>query len=422
MCGLVGVFGQIGQVQDTIFKQLLILDAIRGEHSTGILNVTINGSTNILKKMGGPSELAQYKQYDGVFRKANRVLMGHNRWATQGEVNHQNAHPFEFDTIIGAHNGTLRNKGVLPDSYRFDVDSENLYHAIDKGGLDTTIAKVNGAFSLTWYNKEEKTLNFLRNSERPMHMCLSSDNKALYWASEPWMLEAVLAKNNVTHGDIISTTTGKLYQYNIDQFDWKVGVPKPRIRDVELRKALITTVGKSSVIRNKNAFGGGNTNKKKRDFHPVGEEVEATFFGFQQGHKGIQDFLILKSEGIESTVRVYTPMGSDTWDMVRGAEDGEKFLVKLVAYVPNNTNMEHSFYRGIAASVKPVGYVGMNQKKLTRAEWRKATRHGCCCCSDPIESQEEVADWFDDESPICKKCMTSNFESVDSWLESFTGG
>src|SRR3546814_12623264 len=43
----------------------------------------------------------------------SKAFIGHNRAATLGKVNGLNAHPFRYDNIMGAHNGTLDTQSWL---------------------------------------------------------------------------------------------------------------------------------------------------------------------------------------------------------------------------------------------------------------------------------------------------------------------
>ena len=86
MCGLVGMAGKLTAAQDKVFKKLLIFDVIRGEHSTGVASVPVNGEVSIAKQVGNPFELFEDKRYDRAINRHNRALIGHNRFATQGAV------------------------------------------------------------------------------------------------------------------------------------------------------------------------------------------------------------------------------------------------------------------------------------------------------------------------------------------------
>lgn len=202
MCGHVGSAGNISFKHEKVFKTLLILDSLRGIDSTGVAVVNRKGEVKIAKSVGNPFILMDTKRFDRAMQGFNCVMIGHNRYATQGSVSDRNAHPFDFDTLVGAHNGTLRNKHVLDNHTDYDVDSENLYHHMDKNGVEDTIHKLDGAWCLIWFNKDEGTLNFLRNKERPLHMCYTNDGETLFWASEKWMLSVALSREAVEHQDI----------------------------------------------------------------------------------------------------------------------------------------------------------------------------------------------------------------------------
>lgn len=215
MCGLVGIAGEIKPDMEKAFKILLILDSLRGTDSTGAAGISRFGDPILAKQVGNPYELFETNQWSKLIARFNRVLLGHNRYATQGKVNKNNAHPFEFETLIGAHNGTLHNKQALLDAQYFDVDSMNLYHHIDKKGVKDAINLCRGAWSLTYWDKVEETINFLRNSERPMHIAYVEGQRTIVWASEPWMIEVACAKANVKIEDIFETAEDMHYSFHV---------------------------------------------------------------------------------------------------------------------------------------------------------------------------------------------------------------
>jgi hypothetical protein len=64
---------------------------------------------------------------------AHSILIGHTRFATTGACTTDNAHPFPFDTLVGAHNGTLSNHDELNRKYgrHFPVDSMHIFKHIE---------------------------------------------------------------------------------------------------------------------------------------------------------------------------------------------------------------------------------------------------------------------------------------------------
>lgn len=200
MCGHVGVMGEITHKEETAFKQLLIVDQLRGAHSTGVLSVGKHtGNITIAKQVGDPNELMNDKRFDDLMTGHHRVLLGHNRYATQGKVNRHNAHPFEFDNIVGAHNGTLNQRYQLKNNNKFDVDSMAFFSHLNEFGVEDAVSKIQGAWAFLWWDKVEKRMNFLRNAERDLWITYANGGKQLFWASEGWMLSGILGRNGIEH-------------------------------------------------------------------------------------------------------------------------------------------------------------------------------------------------------------------------------
>jgi hypothetical protein len=126
-------------------------------------------------------------------------LMGHCRAATVGSILKSNAHPFSFPGVVGAMNGTFY--GSFDGSNDFDTDSEAIFNNIDKAigegkdaievGLQNSMV-YSPKFALTFINKKDSTLNFIRNKERPLHFTYIHDRKTLVWSSTSEMLECIL--------------------------------------------------------------------------------------------------------------------------------------------------------------------------------------------------------------------------------------
>lgn len=193
MCGLVGVAGNITAPHKKMFRDMLVMDGVRGFDSTGVLSVDSSNAAKVEKEVGGASELWTYHNsnllaHDGIPKGWPKLLLGHNRWATMGKVVSDNAHPFTFDHITGAHNGSLTDWMDLEGYKEFDCDSKAVFKTIAEKGIKHCWSHFTGAAALTWWNEEEGTVNLIRNLQRPLYISYTEDKKTLFWASEPWMI------------------------------------------------------------------------------------------------------------------------------------------------------------------------------------------------------------------------------------------
>lgn len=208
MCGLVGIAGSLSTKDVDVFKQLLYIDYLRGEHSTGVGCVhETSGEVRVRKAATDPLMFLQMKSVGEVVNSLNKVLMGHNRFATRGKINAVNAHPYWTGRILGAHNGTLDHICLkdLAKNQEAETDSEQIMlsvHELD-GSITETIALMEGAWALSIYDEADNSINLVRNEKRPLYYCMSESKKTLYWASESWMLAGVLDRNGIKRRPIV---------------------------------------------------------------------------------------------------------------------------------------------------------------------------------------------------------------------------
>lgn len=167
-------------------------------HSTGIAAKEPKQDVEIRKLAIDPINFLDLSSVKSMINTRAVALIGHNRHATQGAVNNNNAHPFTHGDITLAHNGTLTNKWQLERDFnapKFDTDSELVCWLIDNYELDAVIPELKGAFALTWWDDRDQSMNIIRNDERPLHVASKGCN--VYWASEKHMLAWLLDRNNI---------------------------------------------------------------------------------------------------------------------------------------------------------------------------------------------------------------------------------
>ena len=216
MCGIVGIIAEKGVLSDRavhLFEHLLYHDTIRGPHSTGVMAwASDNICWHHKEAVPGPEflegEVWKDLRDNTLAKNRPRAIIGHNRWATVGEINAVNAHPFKEEVdgtkLLLVHNGTLDN-GDVPDALlkEKEVDSRALTHMMAKAGdgFTNVLEDISGAWSLAWFNLKAGSLYVGRNAQRPLATATTyvGGNKVRLYASEYEMLDWILQRTKAVN-------------------------------------------------------------------------------------------------------------------------------------------------------------------------------------------------------------------------------
>lgn len=200
MCGLVGIVSLkdngFSNDQAVMLERSMIFNQLRGEDSTGLVSVDKEDNWFFIKSVGGFRSLLRHQSWNewrSTVLNRGRLVFGHGRAATRGDINSDNAHPFHIKhangEIIFMHNGTLTQwQPHLKGMYGYDVDSEFLGAQIAELGAEEALSKVNGAIACMWWDVKENKFNFYKNKERPLYFMINKEGE-LYLNSEKWVLE-----------------------------------------------------------------------------------------------------------------------------------------------------------------------------------------------------------------------------------------
>ncbi len=198
MCGIISYFSNETKYDRSIVKllhNLLWIDSVRGDHSTGLIYHTDGGADWYKKAIPG-WDFVQLQSVQTLLEQSNKMgyLIGHNRAATRGDVNSNNAHPFQFKHITGVHNGTLHQYANLVKGHH-KVDSQYLYDALATDGWDMLVPKLQGSFNLLWHDSRDDTIHMCKNETRPYTFAKLKGVDILLGASEKPMLKWLIGKH-----------------------------------------------------------------------------------------------------------------------------------------------------------------------------------------------------------------------------------
>jgi predicted glutamine amidotransferase len=356
MCGLVGAVGFLEHKHRAVMKDLLFLDTLRGRDSTGLAVVDRDRSVKIRKLAMPGYEFIEYANVDKLMSHADQLWIGHNRFKTMGDATRANAHPFEVldekaneILLIGAHNGTLNNKFEIEskmDNTRYGTDSEALFnYLVQAPDFKTAINSLKGAWSLVFWDPTTDSLHFCRNKERPLVFAYTKDKKALFYASEAWMLVNACRRNGV---DLLQNERGLSCYSTLEDHLYTIRIPQER--NVELPD-LIKEGGYSGAPSNnfqRQHYGYGWWNEQDDDFDQQEKSKEAA--------KG--------KEKTEAT-----------------REEDERKVITI-------------------GHPKIVGFEG---KELTKKEFDAICAKGCAWCASNIKGQ--AVGWLDDVTAVCADCI-----------------
>lgn len=220
MCGIVGVASckNLDSIDLKVFRQLLYIDTIRGVDSTGIAAINHEGSVKVVKRAIAGPDFLDMKQVDkAIDALGNRAIIGHNRAATKGSINNRMAHPFQFGTITGVHNGTLWVHRGLGGGNDFTSDSEAIMWALSRNSVEDVAKQMDGAFALVWHDSSDNSLNFLRNNDRPLSIGINKKAGCMAWASEQMMLTWIAGRNKLGLEVVQSLPVGMHWKFKLDE-------------------------------------------------------------------------------------------------------------------------------------------------------------------------------------------------------------
>lgn len=444
MCGIGGVWStNMVDTEIEMARKLLILNSFRGEDSVGMLDhipQVKKKQTLYWKRAENPLEFA-CKTFDftwGSRWKTNKPLFiaVHARAATKGKVIDKNAHPFCFDNIIGMHNGTISE--AFTNSDKFETDSEAIFQNIKLRGLKETLKELSSktpAYALVWYDTKERTLNFIRNSKRPLYFASFCNNTGFAWSSEKEHLSLGL-KTGWSIPASKDVSPFEIYKHYTLPVDAKDCIKEMQVQEIKEAEETISHYGYGANGRNfENFFYGEYALYPKVTTNPLAKEGD----NWRKGSS-----IPLSTEPLQpwETLNYIQDMGSINYNAVRHKYDeiSKKYysdywylrLQKRREQVDREANLRLSF----AGKEKEESAKGSSKKEVVSElipfgrssghtcsyeGYKKKISKGCFSCGELVEFKDPIV-WLDDKDKfICSDCALDVVTDIENHFMIKTG-
>lgn len=331
-CGLIGFSGKGNYNIDKIKLIMLWNSVERGKDATGIFTPT----TGVIKDNDPAGRFFYGKEIEKL--QPDHTMIAHVRAKTIGVNSAKNAHPFEYEETVLAHNGTLTdvyNLGLKYDmkANDWDVDSQVLANAINKAfeknnanPFFDVIGEYKGAAALLFYNKSTDCLYAYHDKERPLfhgwdidgNMYISSIEDSLKaaqcFAITSFDINKVYC---IKDGDIISAT-----EYDLYAVKYKAEIEEAERIEREKKKFTRTTKAQRREAKKQQY---PKLEEKQRGFRRADNTVEP-FVYVDFYLKAVCDQLTvyeLGSRGLAARIR------KDEWYLCTGYYSDTKSIIEV---------------------------------------------------------------------------------------------
>jgi hypothetical protein len=251
MCGICGMArhpdGDDVDVAKGIVLTLLERNESRGSHATGIAvqsqNPVDGQNPWIFKRAIEAKKFVKGEPFLNAWASVvsdTQIILGHTRHATHANAHEDHAaHPFQVGSVVGAHNGIIRNWREIEKKYNgwlasdaptgsptlpavWVNDSQAAFGALDmiKDPVKAT-DELDGYFALSWIKGGK--LFLCRANSPELSAAYVPSMKALFWSSERHVLADVLRQHGLKDGqqgdfDLWTCKPGTIYKYDPTAF------------------------------------------------------------------------------------------------------------------------------------------------------------------------------------------------------------
>lgn len=421
ICGICGIYGlSLGPIEINAFRNLLILNVFRGQDATGAVRVNRKKQSNVLRAVVDSTQFVQTetaKKWMSVSHDPI-LFMGHCRAATIGAITKKNTHPFSFPNTIGMMNGTFR--GDFENSGKYATDSEGIFANINEFGVQDGLSKSmvwDPQYALSWVDKKEQSLNFIKNDKRPLCLTFINNRQALIWSSTMETLKTVVEFHNFTASGFSASDKVKYFDLNENAlFSIKLGSPavSRSLIHVDVKKKVYFQPSSGSMYDDD--YGSesyGNFWKKQQEKdkkHENGSYIKRLDGQYRTDAQEVQhvEDANRARAALARRIRASKDTDNDHEDLTR---------LNWLEKKPPGVMTETDRFYDIAMAI--TGSASDDNKPKSASEMKYKLGRGCACCNKVVDWRDDVevaaARWWSRDAFACGDCY-DNVTGETEWV------
>jgi len=416
MCGIIGTlgWGNTNSIQK-FMKSGLFVDTLRGFDSTGIACINKDNKPIVLKSLLAGHDFVQTQRFDRIVSGLHALYIGHNRAATRGTINIDNAHPFEQGPITLAHNGTLDNWNNLSKGH-FTSDSQAIAQGLaeveEAQAIPEFLESIRGAFAIAWYDERTNLFNLARNDKRPMMVAWVDKLNQLVFGSEELILRLAADRAEWKLTDVQEQPPGEHWTISVDKDGFDKGF---EYVEFDYKRHVLT---KSEQWRGNFGYWNSKTSPFfTNDLVVVtipNYSIEQYIYGTKT--KGSIDLIIDGNETLDA--KSWFHNREDYQEFFQAKKAG-KTLVGTVAQISQKSGTIYikdlrvgseteilsalNFSSRKHSNSNRVYVMGYNKQMLREETAKRFLERGCYHCNTPITLSDNFT-WVKTDAALCEKC------------------
>ena len=181
---------------------IFYINSFGQQDGSGVMWMDKDGNHSHHKRAINAVDFLETRWWNKQSLSSKRFVALHTRYATQGAVSDDNAHPFKHGEFVLMQNGTAgvapHHTSLVPGKYSScSVDSESVCWAFSEQGVLDTLDTYRGDGVFMFLNTRLRTFNIIKNDKRDLHVLQVTGKQIFLYATDAYALALAATRANL---------------------------------------------------------------------------------------------------------------------------------------------------------------------------------------------------------------------------------